>query len=142
MIRCFKNHIDKIMEGVSAVNLFPEMPAVSAFALIHWAFDRSEQLNGYGFPFDLPHLVFYHRLKAAYALVEAIRETLLMHKKTHRPLHRIFRSIKQVMDDPGLRKSATRLDERVGVFDTLRRPCALRFQKAKPVLMMMAMTRT
>jgi len=100
---------------------FVEMPAVSAFALIHWAFDTSAQLNGYGFPFDLPHLVFYHRLKAVYALVEAIWETPLKYEKTHKPLHRLFRSIKQVMDDQVLRRSASRLDDRMGVFDTLRK---------------------
>jgi hypothetical protein len=98
-----------------------EMPAVAALALIHWAFDTSAQLHGYGFPFDRPHLLFYHRLKTIYALVEAIRETPLRHDKTLRPLHRLFRSIKQVMDDPALRKSAARLDKTVGVFDTLRK---------------------
>jgi hypothetical protein len=88
-------------------------------------------LNGYGFPFDLPHLLFYHRLKAVYALVEAIRQTPLRHEKTHRPLHRLFRSIKQVMDDPALRKSATRLDERVGVFDTLRKALRIALPEGK-----------
>jgi hypothetical protein len=110
---------------------FAEMPAVSAFALIHWAFDTSAQLDGYGFPFDLPHLIFYHRLKAVYALIEAIRETQLRHEKTHRPLHRLLRSIKQVMDDPTLRKSATRLDERVGVFDTLRKALRIALPEGK-----------
>jgi hypothetical protein len=113
------------------VTAFGKMPAVSAFALIHWAFDTSAQLNGYGFPFDLPHLLFYHRLKVVYALVEAIRNTPLRHEKTHRPLHRLFRSIKQVMDDPALRKSATQLDERVGVFDTLRKALRIALPEGK-----------
>jgi hypothetical protein len=113
------------------VTSFGEMPAVCAFALIHWAFDTSAQLNGYGFPFDLPHLLFYHRLKAVYALVEAIRKTPLRYEKTHRPLHRLFRSIKQVMDDPALRKSATRLDERVDVFDTLRKALRIALPEGK-----------
>jgi len=110
---------------------FGEIPAVSAFALIHWLFDTSAQLNGYGFPFDLPHLLFYHRLKKVYALVEAIRNTPLRYEKTHKPLHRLFRSIKQVMDDPALRKSATRLDERVDVFDTLRKALRIALPEGK-----------
>lgn len=110
---------------------FGKMPALAAFALIHWAFDRSVQLNGYGFPFDRPHLLFYHRLKTIYALVEAIRETPLRHEKTHRPLHKLFRPIKQVMDDPVLRKSAARLDERAGVFDTLRNALRIALPEGK-----------
>jgi len=118
------------MKGGDVASFF-EMPAVSACALIHWAFDTSAQLNGYGFPFDLPHLVFYHRLKAVYVLVEAIWETPLKYEKTHKPLHRLFRSIKQVMDDQALRKSATRLNERLGVFDTLRKALRIALPEGK-----------
>ncbi|MFC1863203.1 transposase [Thermodesulfobacteriota bacterium] len=102
------------------VATFSEMPSVSAFALIHWVFDASAQLNGYGFPFDLPHLVFYYRLKTVYTLVEAIWQTPPRYEKTHRPLHKLFRLIKQVMDDQPLKRSANRLDEKVDVFDALR----------------------
>jgi ribosomal protein S20 len=99
---------------------FAKVPALAAFALIHWAFDTAAQLNGYGFPFDRPHLLFYHRLQAIYALIEKIRETPVRHAKTHRPLHLLFRSIKQVMDDSALRKSVAQLDARARVFDDLR----------------------
>ena len=110
---------------------FGKMPALAAFALIHWAFDTSAQLNGYGFPFDRPHLLFYHRLEAIYALVEAIRETPLRHEKTHRPLNQLFRAIKQVMDDLALRKSVAQLDERVRVFDTLRKALRIALPEGK-----------
>jgi len=97
-----------------------EMPALAAFAMIHWIFDISAQLNGYGFPFDRPHLIFYHRLKAIYSLIDRIRQTPLRHAKTLRPLHLLFRSIKQVMDDAALKASIAQLDDRVEVFDRLR----------------------
>jgi len=32
-------------------------------------------------PFDLSLLIFYHKLKAVYALIEAIRQTQLKYKK-------------------------------------------------------------
>lgn len=121
---------DSIKKG-DRVTPFAEMPVVSVLALIHWVFDTSAQLNGYGFPFDLPHLIFYHRLKAVYALLGAIRQTPMKYQKTHRPLHRLFRSIKQVMDDPVLRKSAARLDERVGVFDDLRKALRIALPEGK-----------
>lgn len=34
------------------------LPAAACYAMIHWVFEVSE-LEGYGFPFDCPHLVFY-----------------------------------------------------------------------------------
>ncbi len=33
-----------------------KMPAMAAYAMVHWTFDKSE-LEGYGFPFDCPHLI-------------------------------------------------------------------------------------
>ena len=115
--------MEKLKAGITKgdVATFAEMPSASAFALIHWVFDASAQLNGYGFPFDLPHLVFYHRLKTVYALVESIWQTPLKYEKTHRPLHKLFRLIKQVMGDQALHRSATRLNEKSSVFDALRK---------------------
>jgi hypothetical protein len=108
-----------------------KMPALAAFALIHWAFDTSAQLNGYGFPFDRPHLLFYHRLRTIYTLVEAIRETPLRREKNLRPLNQVFRSIKQVMDDVALRKSVAQLNERAGLFDDLRKALRIALPEGK-----------
>lgn len=115
----------------TALSSFCKMPALAAFALIHWAFDTSAQLNGYGFPFDRSHLLFFHRLEAIYTLVEAIRETPLRREQTHRPLNQLFRSIKQVMDDPALRKSVAQLDERAGLFDTFRKALRIALPEGK-----------
>jgi len=70
-------------------------------------------------------------LKAIYTLVEAIRQTPLRHEKNHRPLNQLFRSIKQLIDDLPLRKSVARLDERVGVFDTLREALRIALPEGK-----------
>ena len=113
------------------VSCFGKLPALAAFALIHWAFDTAAQLNGYGFPFDRPHLLFYHRLEEIHGLIEKIRETPVRYAKTHRPLHLLFRSIKQVMDDPALRKSVTQLDARVKVFDDLRQALRIALPEGK-----------
>lgn len=124
-------HVGISKGGDTDLSSFRKMPALAAFALIHWAFDTSAQLNGYGFPFDRPHLLFYHRLKAIYTLVEAIRQTPRRHDQTLRPLNRLFRSIKQVMDDLALRNSVAQLDERVGVFDTLRKALRIALPEGK-----------
>jgi hypothetical protein len=126
-LRQMAKRFEKGMEGLSLntednthLSSLSKAPELAAFAMIHWVFDISAQLNGYGFPFDRPHLLFYHRLKEIYALIDTIRQTHLRHARTHRPLHRLFRTIKRVMDDAVLRKSVDQLDDRAKVFDNLR----------------------
>ena len=41
-------------------------------ALIHWILDYPAQLEGYGFPFDRPHLVLYQRVKITFDLLEGV----------------------------------------------------------------------
>lgn len=108
-----------------------EMSIASAFALIQWVFDISAELNGYGFPFDLPHLVFYHRLKTVYALVETIWDSPHKYEKTHKPLHKLFRLIKPVMDDQILKRSAKTLDEKSNVFNALRKALRIALPEGK-----------
>jgi len=101
---------------------FHQMPHVVAFAMIHWALDLSGELNGYGFPFDLPHLLFYQRLKRIYSFIEQIRNSPLRHEdKIYKPLFQLFRLTKGVMDDPTLTKSVAQIEQRVKVFDDLRK---------------------
>jgi len=118
------------------------MPSASAFLLIHWAFDTSAQLNGYGFPFDRSHLVFYHRLKTVYALVEAIWQSPFKYEKIHRPFHKLFRLIKQVMDDQGLKDPLLNSKRKQTSSMLYEKPSALHFRKEETVSMMMVMTRT
>jgi len=101
---------------------FHQMPHVAAFAMIHWALDLSGELNGYGFPFDLPHLLFYQRLKKIYSFIEQIWDSPLRHAdKIYKPLFQLFRLTKGVMDDPTLTKSVAQIEERVKVFGDLRK---------------------
>ena len=111
-----------ISNGQSETSSFHQMPHVIAFAMIHWAFDISGELNGYGFPFDLPHLLFYQRLERIHSFIETIRDSRLRHEdKIYNPLFRLFRLTKRVMDDPPLTKSVAEIEERVKVFDNLRK---------------------
>jgi hypothetical protein len=124
-----------INKGEMSVAPSHQMPALAAFAMIHWAFDTSGQLNGYGFPFDRPHLLFYHRLKGIYSLIKTIRDSSLRHEnKTYRPLYQLFRFIKKLIDDPILSKSVAQLDERVEVFDRLRKALRIALPEGKNAL--------
>jgi hypothetical protein len=111
-----------IKKGEMDLCSFHQMPKLAAFTMIHWAFDACGDSGGYGFPFDLPHLLFYQRLKMIYSFIEPIRDTPFRHEnKTYKPLFQLFRLLKQVMDDPTLNRSVARIEERVEVFENLRK---------------------
>jgi hypothetical protein len=109
-----------IHEGEPEFSCSHRMPALVAFTMIHWAFDTSGQAKGYGFPFDLPHLVFYQRLQRIYSFIEPLRHTSRHRNKSYRPLFQLFRLINRAMEDPTLSKSVAQTEERVEVFEKLR----------------------
>lgn len=122
-LRQMAKRLEKGMEALNpsaGLSSLSKAPELAAFAMIQWIFDISTQLNGYGFPFDRPHLLFYHRLKEIHVLIDRIRQTHLRHERTHRPLHRLFRTIKRVIDDAVLKKAVAQLDDKAKVFDNLR----------------------
>jgi len=120
-----------IHKGETEICSFHPMPDLVAFTMIHWAFDTSGQLKGYGFPFDLPHLVFYQRLQKIYSFIEQIRHTSLHRNKSYRPLFQLFRLINRVMEDPTLSKSAAQMKERVEVFERLRKALRIALPEGK-----------
>lgn len=89
-----------------------KMPAMAAYAMVHWTFDKSE-LEGYGFPFDCPHLIFYQRLKKLLDLINARRIK-------DRTLYRLWRPLTKVVEDPQLKKAASQMQKKVEMFKKLR----------------------
>jgi len=118
-------------KGDGEISYFHQMPDLVVFTMIHWAFDTSGQVKGYGFPFDLPHLVFYQRLRRIYSFIEQIRHTPLHGNKSYRPLFRLFRLISRVMEDPTLSKSVAQMEERVEVFENLRKALRIALPEGK-----------
>jgi len=60
----FKVAIREQMKDLAKLDANPELASVkTTLLLIHWMFDTS-LLSGYGFPFDMKHLLFYQRLIA------------------------------------------------------------------------------
>jgi len=108
-----------------------QMPDLVAYTMIHWAFDTFGQVQGYGFPFDLPHLVFYQRLQRIHSLIEPIRHTSRHRDKSYRPLFRLYRLINRIIEDPTLSKSVAQMEERVEVFEDLRKALRIALPEGK-----------
>ena len=90
-----------------------KMPAISAYAMIHWTMDTSG-LEGYGFPFDCPHLIFYQRLKVLRGIVE---KRLIRNKL----LSKLWGPLTKIVEDPQLKKAGSQMQKKVKVFKKLRK---------------------
>lgn len=100
-----------------------KMPDLAACAMVHWTLDTSV-LDGYGFPFDCPHLIFYQRMKTLRDMVNAGR----IKNKT---LSRLWGPLTRVVEDPSLKKAATQMDKKVQTFKKLREALAIAVVQGK-----------
>jgi hypothetical protein len=102
--------------GIENGRIDPEVmekvPAIAAYALIHWTLDTS-QLEGYGFPFDCLHLIFYQRLKALHRIVD---NRLIR----NRILSRLWGPLTKIVEDQQLKKAAGKMQKKVKTFKKLR----------------------
>jgi hypothetical protein len=101
----------------------PKMPALGAYALIHWSFDTSA-LAGYGFPFDCPHLTFYRRLRVLHGLIDA---QLIRSKE----LARLWRPLVRIVEDQQLTRAAARMQQKVVAFEKLREALSIALPQGK-----------
>jgi hypothetical protein len=95
----------------------PTLPALSAYALMHWGLDSST-LDGYGFPFDRLHLSFYQRLKVLHGVID---QQPLRCKE----LSRLWRPLTRIVEDPQLTRAAARMEKKVEVFEKLRQAMSI-----------------
>ncbi len=97
------------------------MPTNSAYGLILWALDGKNQGQGYGFPFDRPHLVFAQRLRSVYLQLQEIKPVRLRGQwRDNRPLYKLSNQLEAVFSDKILQRAVTRIEPKILTFDELR----------------------
>jgi hypothetical protein len=92
------------------------LPGVLAYILSNWVLDANSELDGYGFPFDRSHLVFYKRLKTAKNIVEK----LSTRKRKDKYIIKLNRVLARAVNDRNLKTVVSRMEEKVQIFDQLR----------------------
>lgn len=98
-----------------------QLPVVTAYTLVLWALDGKKQGQGYGFPFDQPHLAFYERLGVIHELLKQANQIKpCRDHKDHKPYDKIIGDLNTTMTDADLAKTAAQLQEKIAVFDKLR----------------------
>jgi hypothetical protein len=115
-LRKFKQTVDENTNLIDMLNhqksfssdvFFICMPVIAAYSLITWALNGKKQGNGYGFPFDRPHL-------------ELRKIKLRRGHRDNKPLHKAFFDLSDVMKDRSLWKSVDRIESEIEIFEKLR----------------------
>ena len=101
---------------------FAFTPVVGAYTLVQWALSAKAQGDGYGFPFDHPHLAFAKRLQHLNAHIEKIKDIHLRGQwKDNRPYFNIHIALKPIVKDQALWNAVAALEAKTIVFEKLRK---------------------
>ena len=96
-------------------------PLLCAYALIQWALEGKADGEGYGFPFDRPHVQFAQRLRALGRGLEQIKDVHLRGQwADNKPLFKLSGELKSICADDGLQRMLTAIDLKIELFDRLR----------------------
>jgi hypothetical protein len=87
-------------------------PWVSAYLLVVWVLEAGSACDGFGFPFDTPHLAFYQRLREAYPSLKALKAEGV----AVLPLAVLHRALK----DAALKNLVARIEQKIVIFNQLR----------------------
>ena len=121
------NLVDGFVSGIESEKIpsncpLNHVPKIAAYTLIKWALDGKKQGHGFGFPFDQIYLSFYQRLiELNYRLHELNEIKLQGDWKENRIYGKICHDLLDVINDPALRKAATKMEEKIIVFNKLRK---------------------
>jgi len=119
--------LNEFITGIENEKIFTNcplesMPVIAAYTLIKWALDGKRQGNGFGFPFDQRYLSFYQRLtELNYRLHQLIEIKLQGDWKENRIYGKICHDLLKVINDPALKNAAVKMEEKVIVFNELRK---------------------
>ncbi|MDA0989846.1 MAG: transposase [Verrucomicrobia bacterium] len=117
--------IAALQHGLESVALPAEdcafTPVVGAYTLIQWALCAKAEGDGYGFPFDHPHLAFAQRLQRLHMHIERIKDIHLRGLwRDNIPYFKIHVALKPIMKDQALWKAVAAVEDKAIVFEKLR----------------------
>ncbi|MBU8912598.1 MAG: transposase [Spirochaetales bacterium] len=118
--------IEALEAGIKGAGMptdaFELLPVVNAYTLIQWALRGKTEGHGYGFPFDRTYLVFAKRLRQLNADIERIKIIHLSGEwRDNDPYFKIHTALQPLMKDWALWKAVDALEEKIVVFEKLRK---------------------
>jgi len=98
------------------------IPVVATYTLMSWVLDANSESNGFGFPFDQSYLVFYQRLREACLRLHQLFRIQLQDDWTENKVYsKISHELLGVINDTELQEAALQMEEKVAVFNRLRK---------------------
>ncbi|MBA4380255.1 MAG: transposase [Anaerolinea sp.] len=96
-------------------------PRVSAYSLILWTLEGRTQGDGYGFPFDQPHLSFAKRIQRLYSQLDQIKELQLRGQwRDNMPYFDLLNDLRAVINDRNLWQAVENINGHILIFERLR----------------------
>ena len=92
------------------------------YTLIVWALDGKNQGNGFGFPFDRPHLEFYQRLNQVATVLECYLQSskFVLTLKARKVLETLLGDLTPLLSDEICKTNVAILEQKMKTFDDLR----------------------
>ena len=108
---------EKKLSGVS----LEKIPILNTYSLILWTLEGMKEGEGYGFPFDRPHLSFAKRLRIMFEHIDRFKEIELRENwRDNKPYYRLFHKIKAIMKNQVLWNAVDAIESKIHVFEKLR----------------------
>ncbi|MBT7052274.1 MAG: transposase [Desulfobacula sp.] len=109
-------------------NIIPaeKLAIVSSYVMIHWALDTTGHLEGYGFPFDCPHFIFYQRLKVLYEMVD-----IAGYDQFDKRFFNLWKPLNKIINDQQLKSSARQIEKKMETFKQLRKALSITVSENK-----------
>lgn len=98
------------------------LACLNGYTLIRWALEGKSEGNGYGFPFDRPHLAFARRIHCLHAHINTLKNVKLRRQyKNNNPYFKIDRDLQKIIKDKVLWNAVEELEKRILIFERLRK---------------------
>jgi len=93
---------------------------LTTYYLVLSILDHGADGDGYFFPFDQRYLNFYQRLEDAYITIKGVPDFYSSKTKDDRIVWKLYHTIKDIVEDPSLKKIVEQYEAKLAVFSELR----------------------
>ena len=124
--KLYEEVVKSLESGTISEEIATSMPELVVFLLLEWILDADSMSDGYGFPFDRHHFVFFQRVLIAHRLVKSILGSHLIKGplkdkiKSNSPLVQLHVLFNTYMRNKILQGAFRRMEEKTSVFDRVR----------------------
>lgn len=120
------SEINQIVQGLAPINTH-ENAAIKKLChvLLLWVLDGKKHGNGFGFPFDRPHMEFYRRLRLLWEHLNNLQQKCITNKPIFKCITRVIGDLAPLVNDMQCKTAFQGLTKKQIVFDNLRQALSI-----------------